>query len=178
MTRRDLLTFAAVSTRPGAVPAAEATTPLALDWGYVADGVMGGVSTGRMTRETLAGVDATRLTGDVSTENDGGFIQLAADLPDGSDPAAWAGLEIDVLGNGEGYDLRLRTTALTRPWQSFRLAFDASPEWRTLRAPWSAFAPHRTEAAFDPAQLRRLGILAVGRAFKADIAVGALRLWR
>jgi len=178
MTRRDFLAFAAASALPGALPAAEATTPLTLDWAYVADTVMGGVSTGRITHETLAGTRASRLTGAVSTENKGGFIQIAADLPPDVDPAAWSGLEVDVIGNGETYDLRLRTTALTRPWQSYRLAFAAPSDWGTLRAPWSAFEANRTRAPFDPAELRRIGVLAVGREFEADVAVGGVRLWR
>ncbi len=146
------------------------------DWRYVADEVMGGVSQGQAAREEVAGRMATRLTGAVSTDNNGGFIQIAFDLS--ADASGFNGIEIDVRGNAEDYDLRLRTTALNRPWQSFRLSFNAPQEWTTLRLPFARFEPHRTDAAFDPAQLRRIGVLAVGREFQADIAVAGIRLYR
>lgn len=105
---------------------------------------------------------------------------MAADtiLADGVDPSEWAGIEVEILGNRERYEMRLRTTALTRPWQSFRTGFEAPAAWTTLRFPFSDFTPHRTEAVFDPSELRRIGLLAVGREMEADIAVAAIRLFR
>ena len=154
---------------------------LALDWEFVADTVMGGVSQGRIRAVTLAGRDATALTGRVSLENDGGFVQMAADLRadgGGYDASGFAGIEIDVCGNGETYDLRLRTTDLTRPWQSYRVDFSAPADWVTHRFAFADFEAHRTDVPFDPSGLRRLGILAIGHAFDADVAVAAVRLYR
>ena len=154
---------------------------LAPDWEFVADTVMGGVSTGRVEQVEVAGRSATRLTGDVSLENNGGFVQMAFDLmPDGGamDASDFTGLEIEVFGNGEVYDLRLRTTALTRPWQSFRTDFTAPPVWTTRHIPFADIVPNKTDAAFDAADLRRIGILGYGRAFAADVAVSAIRFYR
>ena len=150
------------------------------DWEYVADRVMGGVSTGEISVEERDGRAATRLTGSVSLDNNGGFVQMAFDLqPDGSafDASAYTGVAITVRGNGEDYDLRLRTDQLTRPWQSFRTDFTAPPEWTTLRIPFDAFQSHKTDAAFDPPRLRRIGILAIGRVFKADVSVAEVALY-
>ena len=149
---------------------------LDLTWEYVADTVMGGVSRGRIADEVIAGRRATRLTGDVSLDNDGGFIQMASDLP--RDGGGFAGLEVDLIGNGEAYDLRLRTTDLTRPWQSYRTEVIAAADWTTHRIAFADFEAHRTDAPFDPAHLRRIGIVAVGRAFHADVAVAAVRFRR
>ncbi|WGH77371.1 CIA30 family protein [Jannaschia ovalis] len=152
---------------------------LDLDWEFVADTVMGGVSQGRVTRETVDGRDAARLTGQVSLDNDGGFIQMAADLdPYGRpvDLSAYSGLTFDAFGNGESYELRLRTADLTRPWQSYRMSFTAPPRWTRVTAPFAELDAHRTDAPFDPARVRRLGILAVGRAFAADVAITGLAL--
>ncbi|MEL6587732.1 MAG: CIA30 family protein [Pseudomonadota bacterium] len=154
---------------------------LSPNWTYVADTVMGGVSDGQLSHGTVAGRDAARLTGSVSTENNGGFIQMAADLgPEGDvlDASDWTGISVDVLGNGEAYDLRLRTDALTRPWQSFRAEFRARAEWTVVSLPFTDFEAHNTQAHFDPARVRRVGILAVGRAFTADVAIAGLRLYR
>lgn len=161
--------------------AEEAQMELSPEWEYVADTVMGGVSQGQALRATLAGRDAIRLTGTVSLENNGGFVQIAFDLrEDGGifDASDWTGVALDVLGNGADYDLRLRTDQITRPWQSFRTQFTAPATWTTVQIPFATLEAHRTEARFDPARLRRVGILAIGRVMQADIAVAGVRLYR
>ena len=150
------------------------------EWRLFTDRVMGGVSNGTMTRETVSGRAAIRMRGDVSLENNGGFIQISLDLVPGSAPAdarAWAGIEIDVLGRDEDYSLRLRTTDLTESWQSYRQGFVATPTWTTVRLPFAEFTPHRTEAPLDLTKLRRIGVVAIGRAFSADLAVGGVRFF-
>ena len=150
-------------------------------WELIADGVMGGVSSGAVARETIAGRPALRMQGTVSLDNNGGFIQVALDLaPDGGaiDASPWTGVEIDVFGNNERYNLHLRTADVVRPWQSYRAEFTATPAWRTVQVPFAAFQPHRLEAPLDLTGLRRLGVVAIGRAFAVDIAIGGLRFYR
>ncbi len=147
-------------------------------WNLLTDGVMGGVSSGTMTRGNLDGRAAIRLRGTVSLENNGGFLQIALDLsPDGSviDASAWDGIELDILGDGEEYGVHLRTDALTRPWQSYRHLFTAGPAWQTVRLRFADFTAHRTDVPFDPRRLRRLGVVAIGRAFSCDLSLGGLR---
>lgn len=120
------------------------------------------------------------MRGAVSLENNGGFIQMALDLaPDGAavDASVFNGIALDVLGNDETYNLHLRTTDVTRPWQSYRQSFIAGPEWETHHIPFSDFAPHRIETPLNPAKLRRIGVLAIGRAFDADVSVGGVRFY-
>lgn len=149
-------------------------------WEYVADTVMGGVSRGAFARDIIDGRQAARLIGEVSLDNNGGFIQMAFDLAGGAvfDASAFAGIEMAVRGNGEGYELRLRTTALTRPWQSYRIGFRAPEAWQVLRFPFARFEAHRTDSAFDPAKLRRMGVIAVGREMAVDVAVASVALYR
>ena len=45
-------------------------------WNFITDQVMGGVSTGKFIVEKVDGVMCYRMTGDVSTKNNGGFIQI------------------------------------------------------------------------------------------------------
>lgn len=154
---------------------------LSPSWEFVADTVMGGVSTGSVSMADVGGRPAARLTGAVSLDNNGGFVQMAFNVRnDGSayDASGWSGLELTLCGNGEAYDLRLRTNQLTRPWQSFRAEFVAPKEWTTLRFPFKAFGAHKTDATFDPAKLRRIGVLAIGREFIADIAVSGIGFYR
>jgi hypothetical protein len=163
------------------MPAAEGNKmKLEPQWEYVADTVMGGVSDGKLTRTEIDGRDAVQLSGDVSLENNGGFIQMAFDLEGGAafDASAWQGIEIDVRGNGAAYEMRLRTDQLSRPWQSFKADITAQPEWQTVRLPWASFEAHRTDATFDPERLRRIGILAIGAEMQADIAIAEIRLFQ
>lgn len=156
------------------------TCALNPDWTFVSDTVMGGVSQGTVNLEQIGGHDAARLSGTVSLDNNGGFLQMAADLSQNGpfDASEWTGVTLDVLGNDETYEVRLKTEQLTRVWQSFRAPFVASHMWTALTLPFAGFEPYRTDAAFDPSALLRVGVLAVGRAFAADVAVANLRLYR
>ena len=148
-------------------------------WEYVSDRVMGGVSNGKIETVSVDGRTGTRLTGLVSLENNGGFVQMAFNLPSSkNDASAWTGVQLEVYGNDEAYDLRLRTTALTRPWQSFRATFVAETNWQTVKIPFTDFVAHRTDATFDATELRRIGILAVGRVFEADVVVSRVGFYR
>ena len=157
------------------------TPPLAWSggrWHLVTDQVMGGVSRGRMDREVVAGRAAIRMRGEVSLANNGGFVQIALDLSPGGavvDASAFSGIELDVFGNGETYGMHLRTDALIRPWQSYRQAFDAGPAWRAVQLRFDGLVRHRTNVSFDPRRLRRIGLVAIGRAFSADLSLGGLR---
>lgn len=160
--------------------AQEPALELTPDWEYVADTVMGGVSRGQVTHAQIEGRDAARLTGEVSLDNNGGFIQMAFDLMDGAtfDASAFSGITFDVYGNGAEYDLRLRTDKLARPWESFRAGFDAPATWTTVRIAFDDLVAHRTEKVFDAKGLRRVGILAVGREMDVDIAVSSIGFYR
>jgi len=156
-------------------------TPAGTAWELVRDGVMGGLSDGTMRREIVAGRPALRLEGEVRLDNNGGFLQLALDLaPDGRpvDARGWDGLALEVVGNGESYNLHLRTADVRRPWQSYRASFRAPVAWTTVTLPFVDFTPHRLDAPLDLGTLRRLGIVAIGRAFTADIAIGGVRFVR
>ena len=120
-----------------------------LHWRLVTDAVMGGVSRGTIVNETLEGRGTIHMCGNVSTENDGGFIQIALDLaPEAGsfDAGGFTGLEMDVLGNHESYGAHLRTTDITRPQQSYRQSFVTTPDWQTLRLPFVQLC--RTESTF------------------------------
>jgi hypothetical protein len=106
---------------------------------------------------------------------------MALDLaPPGQvlDASGWDGIALAVQGNAETYGMHLRSDAPLRPWQSWRQEFAAAPDWQLLRLPFAGFRPHRIDLPLDPCRLRRLGLVAIGRAFAADLALGGLWLWR
>jgi hypothetical protein len=152
----------------------------AAHWRLVSDRVMGGLSSGGIRRTDRAGVPVTCLQGIVRTENNGGFLQLALELDDElvKQAKAFDGLALDVAGNGESYNVHLRTADLWRPWQSYRASFTADPQWRRIEFPFAGFEPYRTDSALRVDRLQRIGIVAIGRAFAADICVAAPAFYR
>jgi complex I intermediate-associated protein 30 (CIA30) len=91
------------------------------------------------------------------------------------DASAWRGIELDVFGNDEEYNIHLRIEGLTRPWQSYRQSFRANPRWRTFKFQFQDFTPYRIDTTLDTRRLRRVGLVAIGRAFSTDLSVGGLR---
>lgn len=155
-------------------------TPRGTRWQVITDGVMGGLSQARAELAPVAGRAAIHMTGRVSTANNGGFVQIALDLCPGGEPvdaSGFAGIAVMARGNGRGYGLHLRTDAVQRPWQSYRLGFDAGPDWQVHRLFFGDVRPHRLTAPFDPARLRRIGLVAIGGDFDADLAVSDLRFF-
>lgn len=150
-------------------------------WESVTDRVMGGLSDARLERETHDGRTCLHLHGTVRLDNNGGFVQMALDLePCGGvlDARPWTGLELTVQGNGESYGVHLRTSDVTRPWQSYRAGFMVGPHWAKVRLPFRDFAPHRLDAALDPSRLRRVGLVAIGRPFLADLRLARIGFYR
>ncbi len=150
-------------------------------WRGVSDQVMGGISEASVSHGVIDGRPCLRLTGDVRLENDGGFIQAALDLTSPGetlDASGFTGVRIIVRGNGEKYSVHLRTPDNVRPWQSYRAHFTAGPDWETIDLPFETFVPYRLEAPLDKTRLRRIGLVAIGRAFYADLAVSELAFYR
>ena len=150
-------------------------------WRGVSDRVMGGISEASVSHDAIEGRPCLRLTGDVRLENDGGFIQAALDLArsgEAIDASGYTGVRIAVRGNGEKYSVHLRTPDNVRPWQSYRVQFTARSDWEQIDLPFEAFAPYRLEVGLDTTRLRRIGLVAIGRAFDADLAVSELAFYR
>ena len=143
------------------------------NWELVTDGVMGGVSQGALTSASHQGTPCVRLHGVVSTVNNGGFIQMAQSIrpTDAAALGSYEGIRLLVSGNGQSYNLHLRTTDLTLPWQSYRATVMATEHWQTIDLPFRGFAAYKTTSDFVPTRLSRVGIVAIGRAFDADVCV-------
>ncbi|MBT8130481.1 MAG: CIA30 family protein [Gammaproteobacteria bacterium] len=150
------------------------------EWRLVSDRVMGGRSSGEMLIDSFQGRDCVRMQGDVSTENNGGFLQIALDLAAGKrfDASGFDGVLLQVAGNGERYNLHLRTSDLRQPWQSYRAGFVARADWSEIRIPFADLEVYRSDREFRPERLIRIGLVAIGREFEADLCVSAVRFYR
>ena len=71
-----------------------------------------------------------------------------------------------------------RTADLFLPWQAYRASFQTQTGWQTVHLPFSEFTGYRTRTALDTGRLKRLGIVAIGRAFEADLCVAGVALYR
>ena len=141
-------------------------------WEFLADTVMGGVSTGQVTFETQDGQPFARMTGQVSTDNRGGFIQFRRKLTE-PPPDDTKGIRLVVRGNDQRYFVHLRTSGTVLPWQYYQAGFDATGTWTEFRIPLSDFKPSGRILRSAPlaAALRSIGVVAYGRDHEARIDV-------
>ena len=149
-------------------------------WRGFSDRVMGGVSNGSFERATVAGKSCIRMTGRVTRDSGGGFIQMALDLGTRNsafDGSAFAGIELRVHGNDEDYNCHVRTADCGWYDQSYRATFRALPQWQTIRLPWSAFTPNDLDVPVDAARLQRIAVLGWMREFVADLALAEVALY-
>ncbi len=152
---------------------------LGLSWRLVTDDVMGGISSGNLSLDTYKGRKCLRMRGDVSTENNGGFVQISLALSEQGeyDASQFSGVEIEVAGNNEQYNIHFRTDDLWFPWQSYRASFVAATDWQSYRIPFASLEPYKTGEDFSANKLERIGLVAIGREFQADLCLASIRFY-
>ena len=166
------------------IPSTIALEPLMIDnfesgpqlrWSYVSDQVMGGVSEGKVAFRNDQGEQYAHMAGQVSTENNGGFIQLRRSIAKKTVDSA-AGAYLKVRGNGQQYYLHLRTSGTLLPWQYYQASFTTTDQWQTVKVPLSAFARSGNwlTKAVKPSSIRSIGIVAFGRDHSADIKIAEI----
>ena len=144
------------------------------NWAYLADTVMGGVSRGGA--EFAAG--ALRLAGQVSTKNNGGFIQVRTKV-DPIDPKNKTGIKIKVKGNGDVYYLHIRNASTRLPWHYYTTSFQTSEKWKEIIIPFDEF---EKSAALMPRKLnadtiKTIGLVAYGKDHNADVSIANLEFY-
>jgi len=144
-------------------------------WDFISDQVMGGVSTGRVSLEAERGQTILHLQGNVSTKNNGGFIQARLKLSERL-PKDARGLELKVKGNGQTYYVHARTGGTILPWNFYQASFDTTSDWVILRIPFDSFMPQgrmiRKTLVADA--IRSLAVVAFGRDYTADVSVASI----
>lgn len=150
------------------------------EWRLLTDGVMGGVSEGQLSPATIEDYPCLRMRGDVKLDNNGGFVQATLNLSKQTvkDIEAFTGLMLRVYGNNEEYNIHLRTADVWLPWQSYRTTFEAASAWKTLYIPFTEFKPYRIRKILNINKIKRIGIVAIGREFKADLCIGQVGLYK
>ena len=119
-------------------------------WQFISDQVMGGVSNGKVTFEQDGEMYYARLTGNVSTKNYGGVIQLRAAISFADaekDGKSIQGVRLKVRGNGETYDIQILTNDMAYFGDFYSATFQADPDWNMIDLPFYAFKRKRFNAS-------------------------------
>ena len=147
-------------------------------WEFIADRVMGGISYGEVRFGDDLGGHVMTLSGTVSTDNNGGFIQTRRELSiDNSKD--YSGIILSVKGNGERYFIHLRSFWTMLPWQYYQAGFETGDDWQEVLIPFTAFTSSSAvlPKKISPASVQSLGIVAFGRDHEADISIREIRLF-
>ncbi len=150
-------------------------------WQYVSDRVMGGVSDGQVTLEQDGEMYYARLTGNVSTKNNGGFIQLRSGVSFSNsekDGKNLRGVRLNVRGNGETYYIHIRTNESWSPSDYYSTTFIADSEWKMIDLPFNKFERRRSnDSSLDAKKIRSFGIVAYGRDYISDVSVSTIEFY-
>ena len=151
-------------------------------WQYVSDRVMGGVSDGQVTLEKDGEMYYARLIGDVSTKNNGGFIQVRANVSFANsekDGNNLQGVRLNVRGNGESYYIHIRTNDSWSPSDYYAATFKADSDWKMVDLPFDNFQRRRgsNEKTLDAKNITSFAIVAYGRDFTSDVSTSKIEFY-
>ena len=147
-------------------------------WEFITDQVMGGVSNGKLEFKTDTTSSFARMTGNVSLENKGGFIQFRRKVNKKFDNSLM-GLKLSLRGNNEVYFIHLRTTGTFLPWQYYQASFASKDQWSTVSIPFSQFrrSGWMLSENVKPQNIKSIGIVAFGKKHTVKIDVRAISLY-
>ena len=149
-------------------------------WQYISDQTMGGISDGQAILEKDGEMLFARLTGNVSTANNGGFIQIRTtfsfvDLINSDKNLL--GVRLNTKGNGETYHIFIRTSE-DRSYRDFYSAtFTANDNWELVDLPFTKFKHRYSNRSLDGNDIRTFGIVAYGINFYSDVSVSEISFY-
>ena len=141
-------------------------------WVYLADTVMGGVSEGSASIIDTPEGQAINLFGKVSTQNNGGFIQVRMNMPKGA-ATEFKGIKLKVKGNGDEYFVHIRNSSSKLPWYYYSKSFIAKNEWQVIELPFSEFlrSSNFIRKKMKIESIKTIGIVAYGKDYDANVSI-------
>lgn len=163
------------------------TPDLAGRWRSLNDGVMGGVSDGRMRAGSGSGDRHAVFEGTVRLENNGGFSSVRASFGSGIDLSQFQGFYMDVrpgdeASAGKEYLLIVKDDECMTTQVNFKAKFGTGKKgggkWERVKVPFAAFdRPERMGRAVMRGALRTEAVCEVGlMVLKGEGNVGAFAL--
>ena len=147
-------------------------------WEFISDDVMGGFSNGKIEFIKEKNISFARMTGNVSLENNGGFIQFRRKILDRFD-SNYKGIQIEVRGNIDEYFIHLRTTGTLLPWQYYQASFKVDRNWKTINIPFESFKRSGVmlTKVINAKNIKSIAIVAFGKEYKALIDVNNINIY-
>ena len=142
-------------------------------WRGVTDQVMGGVS--NLIIRHSDGVFF--MSGNVSTDNNGGFVRLSNRVDISSND--FKGIKFKAKGNNETYEIHVTLKGLKiPPWSYFSQSFNVTDQWQEYQI---SFKDLKRSSGFSAASMkakniRDLSIAGFGRDFVVDLAIKDISL--
>lgn len=149
------------------------------NWSLFTDGVMGGVSSGKAFFGKSGSDNFVRLEGQVSTQNNGGFIQIRHNLTKRLDSEI-RGVSLKVRGNGEKYYVFIRTNSTLLPWHFYNAGFSTSTRWKEVDLTFDSFLPSSRflRKSISSSSIKSIGIVAYGRDHYAKLDVSEINFFK
>ena len=145
-------------------------------WSFFTDGVMGGLSQGTAVISSDNNIPCYKMTGNVTTENNGGFIQIRTNLKPNIEATKYEGIYLKVKGNNQQYSIHVRTPLSMAPWQYYSYSFYLEEFWTEIKAPFNKF---KRSNFYQPKnlteqQIKSIGLVAGFNDFYADICLSEI----
>ncbi len=141
------------------------------EWEFISDQVMGGLSSGKIDLIDFGEANFIRLSGNVSTENNGGFIQYRSDY--NFEENGFRGIKIKAKGIPSEYYIHIRTNFLFLPWQYYSGKFSVTENWKYIEILFDDFSKSNfyQPSEFDSSQIKSIGFVAFGKDFDAQLDI-------
>ncbi|UOD51675.1 CIA30 family protein [Orrella daihaiensis] len=152
-------------------------------WEFIADTVMGGVSSGQVQFVRDNGQTVLKLSGAVSTANNGGFIQARLPLDQTAIkqlPDTAKGIWLTARGNDQTYFVHIRTSGTVLPWQYYQAQFKVTEQWQQFTLDWDDFKPSGGLSGSLlrdvplAKKIKSIAIVAFGRDHQANVEVAKI----
>ena len=118
-----------------------------------------------------------QLEGNVSTKNNGGFIQSVIKFP--VDANNFKGVRFTVRGTNDDYYLWLRTPASRFPWDRYIASFKPNEDWSIIEIPFSSLQKSNfyMPRKINSSKIRTIAFAAYGKDFEAKLDIANIELY-
>ena len=147
------------------------------NWEFITDQVMGGISSGNYEFLEENEINFLRMTGEVSLENNGGFIQVRKKNAN-SKEIIFKGISLNARGNNSDYYVHIRTSFTLLPWQYYQAKFSVTREWEVHNLDLKDFKRSGIllPRKINPKNIKSLALVAFGREYKVKLDVSDISL--
>ena len=147
-------------------------------WEFISDQVMGGISFGKNVFLSENNIDFMRMSGYVSLENNGGFIQVRRKI-EKTNISKLNGFKLKIRGNNSDYYLHLRTKFTILPWQYYQAKIKVNSEWTKTSVDLENFyrSGKLLPKKIKPSHIKSIAIVAFGREHKVQVDLDEIFLY-